>query len=724
MKLSDLPLSRIHQSINEVKMSPQRLINKAKLNKYNIQVGFESEIVIPHGLSKWGNGNYLDDFKNRLVDTLDDVADIVDVLENYGIQTDHREANRLFHRLRDGYDDFVNEWQRGQFYEVASEKVREVYNNDVYDRDTEIRRKLEEQGLSEEEIEESIENEDRNYQVAEQDFEEQLSNDVQYSIEHEDEYFWEAFNEFIDDLDELPPESDYLEDQGITNGEDVLAHFGIDADESSDNYEVSAVEQVADSYAMDMAIPRNEINVLSSYHGESKDIDEWYFEPDSSIESKNGDDLHIEIVSPPMPINDALEAIEDHFKWLNTIGAETNDSTGLHISVSIQNDGKNENIDNLKLALFTGDNKILSSFGRQANSYCRSYFEKIRQYKDITENDIPTLLDKLKTDLSELANRILKNTPKDKYQSINPKGDYVEFRSLGNKDYHKKLEEIQAAVGRFAYAYAIASDPNMHREEYLKKLYKFINPAKGTDLDIFTRYAAGDLTVAELKREWAAAIVPSLSSAVNTDFAIVDKQQNKIVGYVHADSQDGAEWNAYEKIIKRDQRQTIDLAKFLTKYSVEPVDKRRELKSKLGKDPSVPTDIGNLIVWDVISNFTGKKVGDVEATSKDDAARKFAERYRKSITDVQSNYSFERQQGDMFANRELDKRQQFAKKVGQMKNVTWQIFKLSDVNKVIGEVEAERDRKGDAEQLARKKLNIDYDTWRKEGYMVAPKLGK
>ena len=78
----------------------------------------------------------------------------------------------------------------------------------------------------------------------------------------------------------------------------------------------------------------------------------------------------------------------------------------------------------------------------------------------------------------------------------------------------------------------------------------------------------------------------------------------------------------------------------------------------------------------------------------------------------------------MFANRELDKRQQFAKQVGQMKNVTWQIFKLPDVNKAIGEVEAERDRKGDAEQLARKKLNIDYDTWRQEGYMVAPKLGK
>lgn len=723
MKLSDLPLSRIHRSINEVKMSPQRLINKAKLNKYNIQVGFESELVIPDGMAEYGS-NPLSDYSDREIETISDVLDILDAAASYSVIGD-RDARNYSSSIQEAFSDYVTEWQRGQFYEVAYEKVRDVYYNDVIDRDTEIRRKLEELGLSEEEIEESIENEDRNYQMAEQDFEEQLSYDVQYSIEHEDEYFWEAFNEFIDDLDDSDVnEHEFLESQSIYKGEDVFSHFGIDLDESEDNYDTAAAEHYAEQYADWMSIPSNEVNVLSSYHASSKEPGEWYFEPDSSIESNSSKDLHVEIVSPPMPVDEALDAIKDHFAWMKSVGAVTNDSTGLHISVSIQDDEKNENIDTLKLALFTGDSKILSSFGRQANSYCRNYFEKIRQYKDITENDIPTLLNKLKTDLSELANRILKNTPKDKYQSINPRSDYVEFRSLGNKDYHKKLEEIQAAVGRFAYAYAIASDPNMHREEYLKKLYKFINPAKGTDLDIFVRYAAGDLTVAELKREWAAAIVPSLSTTVNTDFAIVDKQQNKIVGYVHAAGQDGAEWSAYEKIIKRDQRQTIDLAKFLTKYSVEPVDKRRELKSKLGKDPSVPTDTGNLIVWDVISNFTGKKVGDVEATSKDDAARKFAERYRKSITDIQSNYSFERQQGDMFANRELDKRQQFAKKVGQMKNVTWQIFKLPDVNKVIGEVEAERNSRYGAEQAARKKLNIDYDTWKQEGYMVAPKLGK
>lgn len=723
MKLSDLPLSRIHQSINEVKMSPRRLINKAKLNKHNIQVGFESELVIPNGMAEYGS-NPLSDYSDREIETIDDVIDILEAAATYSVIS-AQDARIHSNNIRDAFSDYVSEWQRGQFYEVAYEKVRDVYYNDVIDRNVEIRRNLEAQGLSEEEIEESIENEDRNYQVAEQDFEEQLSNEIQYSINHEDEYFWEAFNEFIDDLDySVVDEDTFLENQRIYKGEDVFSHFNIDLDESEDNYDTAAAEYYAEQYADWMSIPSNEVNVLSSYHGTSKDPDEWYFEPDSSIESNSSKDLHVEIVSPPMPVDEALDAIKDHFAWMKSVGAVTNDSTGLHISVSIQDEEKNENLDTLKLALFTGDNKILSSFGRQANSYCRNYFEKIRQYKDITENDIPALLDKLKTDLSELASRILKNTPKDKYQSINPRGDYVEFRSLGNKDYHKKLEEIQAAVGRFAYAYAIASDPNMHREEYLKKLYKFINPAKGTDLDIFTRYAAGDLTVAELKREWAAAIVPSLSSTVNTDFAIIDKQQNKIVGYVHASGQDGAEWNAYEKIIKRDQRQNIDLAKFLSKYSVEPVDKRRELKLKLGKDPSVPTDTGNLIMWDVISKLNNEKVGEVEATSKDDAARKFAERYRKSITGVQHGYSFERQQGDMFAYRELDKRQKFAKKVGQMKVVTWQIFKLPDMNKVIGEVEADRDRIGDAEQKARKKLNINYDTWIREGYMVAPKLGK
>lgn len=718
MKLSDLP--RINQSINEVKMSPQRLISKAKLNRYNIQVGFESEIVIPNGLSKWGNGNFLEDFKHRTVDTLDDVAELVDMLDSYSSLA-QRVMAHAFRRLRDGYDDFVSDWQREQFNEVAEDKIYNLLINDVYDREEEIRKKLEERGLSEEEIEESIENEDRNYQLAESEVDDEILSDALHSFEVEDSYFQEAFNEFIDDLDELPSESEYLRDQGIASGEDVLSHFEIDLDESSENYDVSAVEHVANSYAMDMALPRNEINVLDSYHGESKDIDEWYFEPDSSIESKNGDDLHIEIVSPPMPISDALDAIEDHFKWMQTIGAETNESTGLHISVSIQDQTKNENIDNLKLALFAGDNKVLADFGRKANSYCQSYFEKIRKHKDVAEKDIPELLNKLKGDLSQLAERILSNAPKDKYQSINPKGEYVEFRSLGNKDYHKKLEEIQAAVGRFAYAYAVAADPNLHREEYLKKLYKLINPAKGTDLDIFTRYAAGDLTVAELKREWAAAILPKASDSVYTDYSIVDKQTNKIVGYVHAGSQDGAEWNAYEKLIPRNQRENTDLTKFLARHLVEPVDERRSLKSKLGGDPSEPADKGNMILWNVTYDFSGKTVYQLEAPSKEEAVREYARITGKPVSYVQANYKFDRAQGDMFSTRDLNKRQQLAKKVGQMKNIIWQVVKAPDVNTVVGEVEANRNSRTDAERAARDKLNISYDEWKSGHYLVLPK---
>lgn len=717
MRLSELPLSKMALAINEVKMSPKRLVKKAMLNKYGIQVGFESEFVIPNGLSDYG-GSIFSELASRPIYSLDDVAEILDDAADSNI-TSQSVARNQYRSLRDSYYEFISEWQKDQFEEYALEKVIEVLFDQVYDREEEIKKKLSEMGLDEDEVEESYNDEDRNYVQAVEALEEEITLEASSSIRNKDEYYQDAFNNFIDELDEYPSEEDFLESEGIEDGATLLSYIGVDDDETGDNYDMSAVETMADSYANFMSIPRNEVNVHDHYHQTSKDYQEWYFEPDSSIESDSSDDLHIEVVSPVMPIDEALEAIKDHFAWLKSVNAVTNESTGLHIGVSFTDSYKNESVDLLKLAIFAGDDKVLSQFGRKANGYCESYFNKIRSYKDMTEEDIPELLEKLKGDLSELSERTIKNAPKNRYQSINPKGDYIEFRSIGNKDYHNKLDEIQASVGRFAYAYAIAGDPNANREEYLKKLYKFLNPAKGTDLDIFVRFAAGDLTNAEVKREWASAILPRESDHIFSDYSIVDKQTNKIVGYVHADSQESAITQAMKKV-NTDNSKGVE--KFEKRYTVEPVDERRKLKSKMNVDPSTPLDRGNDVNWIVSSLFSGSDIDVITAKSEQDAVRKWAEISNVPVSSVKSNYKFTRQQGDMFANQEPNKRQHLAKKVGQMKSIIWQVYKLPDMENTVLELEADRNSEYGARRMAMQKMGISDNEWRSGRYIIVPKL--
>jgi hypothetical protein len=107
-----------------------------------------------------------------------------------------------------------------------------------------------------------------------------------------------------------------------------------------------------------------------------------------------------------------------------------------------------------------------------------------------------------------------------KYTSINPKTNYIEFRSAGGSDYFADMEKIQNTLMRYARATDIAMDPAADRAEYAKKLYKLLtdvktqqvtDPRTGTKrtevvpsvdndaISIFSRYVAGQLPKSELK---------------------------------------------------------------------------------------------------------------------------------------------------------------------------------------------------------------------------------
>jgi hypothetical protein len=239
--------------------------------------------------------------------------------------------------------------------------------------------------------------------------------------------------------------------------------------------------------------------VSYSYHGQSKDSTSWYFEPDGSIKSESDDDMPVEIVSPPMALKDTHAILPKFFEWVESQDGYANKSTGFHMSLSMPDHDKNT-VDYLKLALFLGDEHVLKSFKREANFYCKSSLDLIRKRLKISQksaaDSFANAIDRMRKNLVHIASKAVSMTHMDKFVTINDKGDYIEFRSAGGDNYFGDINQVQNTMLRYAYAMSIASDPAAERQEYAKKLYKFLSEAVENNTDAmqyFIKYSAGEL---------------------------------------------------------------------------------------------------------------------------------------------------------------------------------------------------------------------------------------
>jgi hypothetical protein len=114
------------------------------------------------------------------------------------------------------------------------------------------------------------------------------------------------------------------------------------------------------------------------------------------------------------------------------------------------------------------------------------------------------MLKTFKDGLNSSAAKFVKTsltTTRDRYVTVNIKDKYIEVRSAGG-DYLGDLDKIKNTLLRYVRAMALAADPEAEKQEYAKKLYKFISPMVRGDDDIikyFTQYSAGTLPSTALK---------------------------------------------------------------------------------------------------------------------------------------------------------------------------------------------------------------------------------
>ena len=529
------------RQLDELRMNPTTLQQFASSDAAKgIMAGFEAELVFS------GLGGYNDDYDMEPDMDADErcrsIQQVMDFFENdeWGYGISGRDADKLQEGLDEMYWDWHDGAMRDAFADEQEELIKKAIEEDDFDWEDETRKQLDMMDLSDDEIEEAMKQGagapkfDRSsdqeeyalanpgyqrYLEAREQAEGLLDDLVQDSISSQDKHYDYALDEFRDNF-YMDDDSGFFADVGLRYMSDVQDKFDLmwpvmtSSGGGEGGFSEDNAEKLADDLHEKLGV---KTKVSSGYHSAKRDAVTWIFEPDSSLDADDSDNMPVEIVSPPMPLEECLAKMGQFFEWAESNGAYANSSTGFHMGVSLPHRGGQ--VDYVKLALFLGDEHVLKEFGRSGNHFCEAAIKKIRNRVKGNREAVGNALELMKHNLIELAQKSLEinNHGFGKYTSINPQGGndntnpakekgakYIEFRSAGGSNYFEDIDKLKNTLLRYAQAMTIAANPAAERKEYYKKLYKLISPPEGDPaLDLFSRFATGAISSEELKKSWA-----------------------------------------------------------------------------------------------------------------------------------------------------------------------------------------------------------------------------
>lgn len=208
----------------------------------------------------------------------------------------------------------------------------------------------------------------------------------------------------------------------------------------------------------------------------------WHVVEDTSIKNFiNEDDVGAEVVSPPFESgNDLLSEMENLFTLFDKHKVYTNNSTGLHVTMSWN--GERAEPNKLKMILLLGDTYLLQTFNRLKNEFTKSQLEIIKSYVDdssINPNDVSKL-----KEVEEILYDFISNN---KYVSVNFKDEknqsgnqLIEFRIGGGSNYQHRMDLIKKAVVRYSTVMWAGYDPAAFRQDYIKMLSRLLRSTTST----------------------------------------------------------------------------------------------------------------------------------------------------------------------------------------------------------------------------------------------------
>ena len=216
-----------------------------------------------------------------------------------------------------------------------------------------------------------------------------------------------------------------------------------------------------------------------SHYGSGQSF--WRVESDSSIDSYGtGAEIISPVYSTPRKM---LAEMKKLFEFFDNENVETNNSTGLHVTMSFagkDQDGHSTNLtaNKVKLARLLGDKYLLSTFGRKGNTYAKSQMIGLEKLAYKLKSDP----DNIKT-IQSIEDILLKGISPDKFSSINFKdqtdsdtrNQLIEFRIGGGSDYHRDFKTCVKAVVRYATTLGAAYNEQAYQGDYVKALFRLIN---------------------------------------------------------------------------------------------------------------------------------------------------------------------------------------------------------------------------------------------------------
>ena len=491
--------------LDEVAMNPTRL--KQEAAKTGALAGMEFEMIVP-------DVQDIEDLEPdyEYDEPTDSISNILEFFRHGGVN-----SRLVIDGLRDELDKVFNEfademrsdaWDEGG-KEFLGEYIKYVAH--AFDEDAALDEAYDQLGLTEKQKEqankagstitkssEGKKNKDwRNWKEASDMVEEKLD---QFVVEQWDErgrLYNKAREYWINKHIGIWPEESYWLEQRYATMIDIENNFDINWPHYMEDDDVININDIAFQFSDMIDKP---VNASRDYHGADREAGHYVVEPDGSLEPDDDNDAGLEFVSPPMPIDEMISDFNKVVAWAKKKGCYTNDSTGLHINVSVP-DFSRSKLDYVKLALLLGDDYVLQEFGREANTYCKSALEQVKDNIRENPSDAKLLLDRMKSGLNDYASKIIHSGATSKYTSINTKDGYIEFRSPGGDWLDTDIPKIENTLLRFVVALDAAVDPQKYRKEYLKKFYKLLEPSKdNTDtIQYFAKYAAGELPKSALR---------------------------------------------------------------------------------------------------------------------------------------------------------------------------------------------------------------------------------
>ena len=464
------------EDLLEVEMSPGALRSWAKSDEAKgVRAGFELELIFADTQRETDEyGDEADMDYDEPIGTLDDISTFYgyeDAWLNLQPVDEDRFREAVIEDLMDYEAKLVVERMMDEEYELIRDKLEGDENFESMDEDAQdvfLEKEVREQGDIWTEVEEEVK--------------EEVHGSVTW------DQFWEheniqAMSDLLNRYDLVWPH--YVEEGGGTS---------------------------VDSWAQEISeITGKGTNVSAQYHGSDKEEGKYTLEPDSSLSVDDGPDAGWELVSPVMPLDEALDQLEKLFNYIEEKDGDiyTNESTGLHMNISVP---QGNDIDYTKLVLFSGDKFILDKYNRLSNNYAASALGQLEaRAAQLPPGKAAQAMQKMKDNLEDTAEEYVRaGTGQAKYTSIHIKDGYIEFRGPGGMYTNKSFGENMNTMLRFARAMTIAADPQAYKQEYQKKLYKTLSKSESSERTIdslFADFQSGEINKEVFKKRWANLVV-------------------------------------------------------------------------------------------------------------------------------------------------------------------------------------------------------------------------